>query len=138
MAGAVTFVCMGAAIGSQVFSGAAADRMSGARAFRLASLAQALCWAVLAGLLVTGASTSWIAVMILAAIAMAFSSLCFPSQESLVKRLAPAEQVGQAAAVSPGRQASAELLGGPVGGLLMGVAGWVAIVGQTGLQLMSV
>jgi len=137
IAGVVTFITTAAAIVSQVFSGAIADRMSGVRAFRLASLAQAACWLVLATLVALDPRPAWFVVAAIAAVAMGFSSLCYPSQESLVKRLVPEAQFGQAAAVSQGREAAAGLLGGPAGGALFGVKAGLAILVQAALHAVA-
>jgi len=135
--GIITFVCTLVAVASQALAGALVDRLSPARAFRMASTMQAVCWGTLALIVIRHEHPTWPLVGAIGAIAMGFSSLCYPSEGALIKVLVSPEQFGRAAAVSQGREAAAGLLGGPTGGALFGVAAVLGISAQAAMHAIA-
>lgn len=51
--------------------------------------------------------------------------------ESAIKEIVPDEAMGRAQAANQGRDAALQLAGGPIGGLLLGVGGWLVGVAMT-------
>lgn len=136
MAGVAAFIVALATIGTQLISGAVADRFAPDRTLRLSSLAQALAWGGLALASLFWALPVW-AVICAAAIAGIASSLDGPSEHALVKIVVPQRQLGRAAAVSQGRESAAELLGGPAGGALFGLLATLPLFGQAILHTIA-
>lgn len=57
--------------------------------------------------------------------------------ESAIKEIVPAEAMGRAQAANQGRDAALQLAGGPLGGLLLGVGGWLVGVAMTVCHLIA-
>lgn len=137
LAGLVLFASNAALIAAQAFGGALVDRHSPSRVLRLSSFTQASGWA-LALLAIFLPEPGMLPVLILgAALAGAASGLDGPSEQALVKVIVPRDQLGQAAAVSQGREAGAGLVGGPVGGLLYSLGAAGALGAQVALNVIA-
>jgi len=54
-----------------------------------------------------------------------------PASESALKEIVPSETMGRAQAANQGRDAALQLAGGPLGGVLLGVGGWLVGVAMT-------
>lgn len=57
--------------------------------------------------------------------------------ESAIKEIVPSEAMGRAQAANQGRDAALQLAGGPLGGLLLGVGGWLVGVAMTACHLIA-
>lgn len=57
--------------------------------------------------------------------------------ESAIKEIVPAEAMGRAQAANQGRDAALQLAGGPLGGLLLGIGGWLVGVAMTACHLIA-
>jgi len=57
--------------------------------------------------------------------------------ETAIKEIVPADAMGRAQAANQGRDAALQLVGGPLGGLLLGVGGWLIGVAMTVCQLVA-
>lgn len=57
--------------------------------------------------------------------------------ESAIKEIVPDEAMGRAQAANQGRDAALQLAGGPIGGLLLGVGGWLVGVAMTVCHLVA-
>ncbi|WP_244632289.1 MULTISPECIES: MFS transporter [unclassified Microbacterium] len=57
--------------------------------------------------------------------------------ESAIKELVPDDAMGRAQAANQGRDAALQLAGGPLGGLLLGVGGWLVGVAMTACHLIA-
>ncbi|WP_217178916.1 MFS transporter [Streptomyces sp. AC495_CC817] len=57
--------------------------------------------------------------------------------ESAIKEIVPDEAMGRAQAANQGRDAALQLAGGPLGGLLLGVGGWLVGVVMTACHLVA-
>ena len=57
--------------------------------------------------------------------------------ESAIKEIIPDEAMGRAQAANQGRDAALQLAGGPIGGLLLGVGGWLVGVAMTVCHLIA-
>lgn len=137
LAGLVLFASNAALIVTQAFGGALVDRHSPSLVLRLSSFTQASGWA-LALLAIFFPEPGILPVLILgAALAGAASGLDGPSEQALVKVVVPRGQLGQAAAVSQGREAGAGLVGGPIGGLLYSLGGAWALGTQVALNVVA-
>lgn len=137
LAGLVLFASNAALIATQAFGGALVDRHSPSFVLRLSSFAQASGWA-LALLAILVPEPGLLPVLLLgAALAGAASGLDGPSEQALVKVIVPRDQLGQAAAVSQGREAGAGLIGGPVGGLLYSLGAAWALGAQVALNVIA-
>jgi len=137
LAGLVLFASNAALIATQAFGGALVDRHSPSLVLRLSSFTQASGWA-LALLAIFFPEPGMLPVLILgAALAGAASGLDGPSEQALVKVIVPRGQLGQAAAVSQGREAGAGLVGGPIGGLLYSLGGAWALGTQVALNVVA-
>lgn len=57
--------------------------------------------------------------------------------ESAIKEIVPADAMGRAQAANQGRDAALQLAGGPLGGLLLGVGGWLVGVVMAACHLLA-
>lgn len=136
LTGAALFLLSASTIAMQCFGGAIVDRIGASRALRGSSWLQAAGWAiVLASVLLPGPLQPCLVVG--AVVTGAASGLDGPAEHSLLKAVVPREQIGSAAAVSQGREAVAEVGGGPIGGVLFGVLPVLPVLVQMGLHVVA-
>ncbi len=93
-----------------------------AGAFTLLAVADALAFATL---------------LVIDVLLAARSGLFDVAGESAVKEIVPDEAMGRAQAANQGRDAALQLAGGPLGGLLLSVGGWLVGVAMTLCQLIA-
>ncbi|MEU4014075.1 MFS transporter [Microbacterium sp. NPDC028030] len=83
---------------------------------------------VLAGgftLLALGDAMTFASLLVIDVLLAARSGLFDVAGESAIKELVPDDAMGRAQAANQGRDAALQLAGGPLGGLLLGVGGWL-------------
>ncbi|MBN6191315.1 MFS transporter [Aneurinibacillus sp. BA2021] len=83
---------------------------------------------VLAGaftLLAIGDALTFTSLLVIDVLLAARSGLFDVAGESALKEIVPDEAMGRAQAANQGRDAALQLAGGPLGGLLLGLGGWV-------------
>lgn len=136
LAGTALAISTVALIATQTLGGALVDRWSPSVTLRLSSFVQAAGWAlVLAALFVPGVAVPLL--LVGSVIAGGASGLDGPSEHALLKVIVPQSQLGQAAALSQGREAAAGLLGGPIGGFLYALAPAWSMVSQVALNALA-
>ena len=89
---------------------------------------------VLAGgftLLALGDALTFGSLLVIDVLLAARSGLFDVAGESAIKEIVPDEAMGRAQAANQGRDAALQLAGGPLGGLLLGVGGWLVGVVMT-------
>lgn len=89
---------------------------------------------VLAGgftLLALGDALTFASLLVIDVLLAARSGLFDVAGESAIKEIVPDEAMGRAQAANQGRDAVLQLAGGPLGGLLLGVGGWLVGVVMT-------
>ncbi|WP_435748639.1 MFS transporter [Microbacterium sp. PMB16] len=89
---------------------------------------------VLAGgftLLALGDALTFGSLLVIDILLAARSGLFDVAGESALKEIVPDEAMGRAQAANQGRDAALQLAGGPIGGLLLGVGGWLVGVAMT-------
>ncbi|MGS0561931.1 MFS transporter [Microbacterium aurugineum] len=89
---------------------------------------------VLAGgftLLALGDALTFGSLLVIDVLLAARSGLFDVAGESAIKEIVPDEAMGRAQAANQGRDAALQLAGGPLGGLLLGVGGWLVGVAMT-------
>lgn len=136
LAGLALFVSSAALIAAQAFGGALVDRHSPSLVLRLSSFTQALGWALVI-LALTPREHLFLLILLGSALAGGASGFDAPSEQALVKLVVPRRQLGHAAAVSQGREASAGLIGGPIGGLLYSLGPVMAPAVQVSLNVLA-
>lgn len=136
LAGVAVSASIATLISVQVFAGAIVDRFSPSRTLRISSALQAFGWAiVLCGAV---ASVNCFALILLGAvIAGGASGFDGPSEHALIKAIIDKESLGRATAVSQGREATAQLLGGPIGGALVSLLSIATLLIQTLLHFVA-
>lgn len=95
---------------------------------------------VLAGgftLLALGDALTFGSLLVIDILLAARSGLFDVAGESAIKEIVPDEAMGRAQAANQGRDAALQLAGGPIGGLLLGVGGWLVGVAMTVCHLVS-
>ncbi|PRB18197.1 MFS transporter [Microbacterium sp. MYb62] len=89
---------------------------------------------VLAGgftLLALGDAMTFGSLLVIDILLAARSGLFDVAGESAIKEIVPDDAMGRAQAANQGRDAALQLAGGPLGGLLLGVGGWLVGVAMT-------
>jgi MFS family permease len=89
---------------------------------------------VLAGgftLLALGDALTFGSLLVIDVLLAARSGLFDVAGESAIKEIVPDDAMGRAQAANQGRDAALQLAGGPLGGLLLGVGGWLVGVAMT-------
>ncbi|PRA81307.1 MFS transporter [Microbacterium sp. MYb66] len=89
---------------------------------------------VLAGgftLLALGDAMTFASLLVIDVLLAARSGLFDVAGESAIKEIVPDDAMGRAQAANQGRDAALQLAGGPLGGLLLGVGGWLVGVAMT-------
>ncbi|MGN7949271.1 MFS transporter [Microbacterium sp. 22215] len=76
-------------------------------------------------LLALGGALTFATLLIADVLLAARSGLFDVAGESAIKEIVPGEAMGRAQAANQGRDAAIQLAGGPLGGLLLGVGGWL-------------
>lgn len=76
-------------------------------------------------LLALGGALTFATLLIADVLLAARSGLFDVAGESAIKEIVPGEAMGRAQAANQGRDAANQLAGGPLGGLLLGVGGWL-------------
>jgi MFS family permease len=95
---------------------------------------------VLAGgftLLALGDALTFGSLLVIDILLAARSGLFDVAGESAIKEIVPDEAMGRAQAANQGRDAALQLAGGPIGGLLLGVGGWLVGVAMTLCHLVA-
>jgi MFS family permease len=114
---------------TMIWGGALADRVSRKALMFYPRLVQGAALAVVA--LLAGHGRATIAELAAAAAVSGLASgLARGGVVPALRRIVPAEQVAAASAQSQGRDAGAQLLGGPLGGFLFAVARWMPFLGD--------
>lgn len=75
--------------------------------------------------------------LVLTALLAARSGLFDVAGEAAIKEIVPAETMGRAQAANQARDAALQLVGGPLGGVLLAVGGWLVGVAMTAAHLVS-
>lgn len=134
LAGAVVAITSGALVISQALTGAAVDRWGASFSLRISSALQALGWLlVLVGIF----QTSVFLMFFGALIAGAASGIDGPAEQRLMKLVVAPAQMGRASAVGQGREAAAELLGGPSAGWLFAIQTHIPFLAQIVLNTLA-
>lgn len=134
LAGAAVATVSGALVVSQTLAGTAVDRWGAARSLRLSSIIQALGWLmVLVGVLQINVVVIFCGTLI----AGVASGVDGPAEQRLMKMVVPPRQIGRASAVGQAREASAELLGGPIGGWLISFLTYLPFLTQVVLNSLA-
>ncbi len=132
-AGIIAAVGMAAGVVLTLVGGVLADRHRRTTLMFIGSLVGVVLCSAFAWLDVSGAFT-FTALLALNVLMRMRDGLFDTSIETLVKDIVPADAMGRAQAANQGRGAVLQLLGGPLGGLLLSVGGWliglVAAIGQ--------
>lgn len=95
---------------------------------------------VLAGgftLLALGDALAFGSLLVVNILLGARSGLFDVAGESAIKEIVPDDAMGRAQATNQGRDAALQLAGGPIGGLLLGVGGWLVGVAMTVCHLVA-
>jgi len=95
---------------------------------------------VLAGgftLLALGDALTFSSLLVIDILLAARSGLFDVAGESAIKEIVPDEAMGRAQAANQGRDAALQLAGGPIGGLLLAVGGWLVGVAMTACHLVA-
>ncbi|WEK61648.1 MAG: MFS transporter [Candidatus Microbacterium colombiense] len=98
-----------------------------------------MLWGSLLGILLAGAFTAlaltdsltFVTLLVIDVLLAARSGLFDVAGESAIKEIVPDDAMGRAQAANQGRDAALQLAGGPLGGLLLGVGGWLIGVAMT-------
>ena len=98
-----------------------------------------MLWGSLLGILLAGAFTAlalsgsltFTTLLVIDVLLAARSGLFDVAGESAIKEIVPDDAMGRAQAANQGRDAALQLAGGPLGGLLLGVGGWLVGVVMT-------
>jgi MFS family permease len=123
-AGTITTLHMLGALATLAVGGALADRVSRRAILCLSPLVQGIAMAVVAYAVHRG-DPSMVLLGAMALLSGAAGGLRSSVTLPVLRRIVPKEQVGNATAQSMGRDMVAELVGGPLGGLLYSVGRWV-------------
>ncbi|WP_101847799.1 MFS transporter [Zhihengliuella sp. ISTPL4] len=103
-------------------------------------LVGSLLGVVLAGaftLLALSGSLTFATLLVIDVLLAARSGLFDVAGESALKEIVPDDAMGRAQAANQGRDAALQLAGGPLGGLLLGVGGWLVGVVMTACHLVA-
>lgn len=98
-----------------------------------------MLWGSLIGIVLAGAFTAlalsgsltFTTLLVIDVLLAARSGLFDVAGESAIKEIVPDDGMGRAQAANQGRDAALQLAGGPLGGLLLGVGGWLVGVVMT-------
>jgi MFS family permease len=120
IAGTVATASAAASFAVRLPAGALADRLDRRRTMIVCDGARTLALAALGVLVVTGAVT-WPVVMVVAVIDRTADTLFTPAANAALPLIVADEQLESAWAVSEGRQYAANIIGPPLGGLLYGL-----------------
>ncbi|GGM36416.1 MFS transporter [Microbacterium saperdae] len=104
-----------------------------------------MLWGSLLGILLAGAFTAlalsgsltFTTLLVIDVLLAARSGLFDVAGESAIKEIVPDDGMGRAQAANQGRDAALQLAGGPLGGLLLGVGGWLVGVVMTVCHLIA-
>lgn len=88
-------------------------------------------------LLALGGSLTFATLLVIDVLLAARSGLFDVAGESALKEIVPDDAMGRAQAANQGRDAALQLAGGPLGGLLLGVGGWLVGVVMTACHLVA-
>ncbi|KJQ56084.1 MFS transporter [Microbacterium sp. SA39] len=88
-------------------------------------------------LLALGDALTFGSLLVIDVLLAARSGLFDVAGESAIKEIVPDEAMGRAQAANQGRDAALQLAGGPIGGLLLGVGGWLVGVAMTVCHLVA-
>lgn len=130
--GALTALAEAAGVVASVPAGVVADRHDRRRLLIVVSAIGALAWAVIVWGGFAGFLTTWLlaCVVVVAAIGDAIYA---PAETAGIRALSRPEEMGSIASLMQGRSAAANLLSGPLGGILYAVgAGMPALAGALG------
>ncbi|KAB7791147.1 MFS transporter [Bifidobacterium leontopitheci] len=127
LAGTVSTVAMLVTLVCMPFGGTLVDRHDRRRMMMLHAAAGAAIWALAAVLLALGRLNTPM-FLVLTFIAVAVKGLMSEASDAMLRELVHGEQYAKARSVNEGRDATLDLLGGPLGGLLYGLGQWVPYV----------
>ncbi|MCK2035190.1 MFS transporter [Microbacterium sp. SSW1-49] len=104
-----------------------------------------MLWGSLIGIVLAGAFTAlalsgsltFTTLLVIDVLLAARSGLFDVAGESAIKEIVPDDGMGRAQAANQGRDAALQLAGGPLGGLLLGVGGWLVGVAMTVCHLIA-
>ena len=123
-AGAITAAQLVGTLVTTLYGGALADRVSRKAILVVAPLVQAAALAAVA-VLVGAGSPALVVLMACALVSGAAAGFGAGATNPALRRIVPKEQLGTAASQELGRDAAADLLGAPLGGLLFSAARWI-------------
>ncbi|QDZ42433.1 MFS transporter [Corynebacterium sp. sy039] len=129
-AGVVAFLSAACGIGFQFVSGAIVDRFNASVVLKVATAIQVLTWLVVALLFYAGTFNITI-IGVAAVVASIAASVSSPCDNVLISRIVARDDLGAANTIVQGREACANLVGSPLGGLLVGWSLGVAMIVQS-------
>lgn len=121
-AGLISFVGQLGSVLSSLPAGVVVDRVDRRRLIMAGTAVGALAWLTVVAAGVAGALTApHLATALF--VSSVVRALLDPADNAAVHAVVPTEQLGQAMSVQQGREAAANLLAGPIGGVLFGMGG---------------
>ena len=109
----VLATCAGAISGTWV------DRIGPSKCLALSCIGQALSWVAILLYLVFNVTNIYVLVITIS-LAAIISTFDYPSEQSIITRVVPKEHLGYASGMGETRESTANLLGGPVAGIIIG------------------
>jgi len=109
----VLATCAGAISGTWV------DRIGPSKCLALSCIGQSLSWIAILLYLVFNVTNIYVLVITIS-LAAIISTFDYPSEQSIITRVVPKEHLGYASGMGETRESTANLLGGPVAGIIIG------------------
>lgn len=109
----VLATCAGAISGTWV------DRIGPSKCLALSCIGQSLSWVAILLYLVFNVTNIYVLVITIS-LAAIISTFDYPSEQSIITRVVPKEHLGYASGMGETRESTANLLGGPVAGIIIG------------------
>ena len=109
----VLATCAGAVSGTWV------DRIGPSKCLALSCIGQSLSWIAILLYLVFNVTNIYVLVITIS-LAAIISTFDYPSEQSIITRVVPKEHLGYASGMGETRESTANLLGGPVAGIIIG------------------
>lgn len=135
-AGIIAGAGMAARLVTTLAGGVLADRHRRIALMLLGSLIGVVLSAAFT-ILALGGALTFTVLLVLDVLLATRSGLFDVAGESAIKEIVPDEAMGRAQAANQARDAAMQLAGGPLGGLLLGVGGWLVGLVMTGCHLVA-
>ena len=100
-------------------SGTWVDRIGPSKCLALSCIGQSLSWIAILLYLVFNVTNIYVLVITIS-LAAIISTFDYPSEQSIITRVVPKEHLGYASGMGETRESTANLLGGPVAGIIIG------------------